>query len=238
MDYLKAERLGSAKWRVLAIPFGGEFKGGKDSDGEYFSARTDPFGPYKDILHERPVVFHHGADSTLKAEVLGTEDELEQEADGWWANVWLNRSHQYHTMVDALLNAGKMYGSSGAVGHFVRKDARTGEILVWPHIEQTLTPTPANRLARVVPVKAMDHFEVAGIDLDPALRGFLTDLDSQPADLRHDLPTGGDAAEAVDLSTGGGTDAAIQRPVRTPERDQAVRKLASLTPRLEQLKNR
>jgi hypothetical protein len=40
MDYMKAEQLSTAKWRVLAIPFGGPFKG-KDLDGEYFSPRTD-----------------------------------------------------------------------------------------------------------------------------------------------------------------------------------------------------
>ncbi|HUQ63801.1 MAG TPA: hypothetical protein VM121_08605, partial [Acidimicrobiales bacterium] len=70
----------------------------------------------------------------------------------------------------------------------VRKD-RSGEILVWPHIEQTLTPTPANPFARVVPVKALDHFYDAGIAVD-ARKGSL--LIGSESDLGPDLPEGGE----------------------------------------------
>lgn len=174
MGYLKAEQISNAKWRVLAIPFGGPF-GGKDFDGEHFSPRTD-------IKHDwfptRPVMWHHGSDAVIKDELLGTEDDLKLEDDGWWGTVWLDRSNRYWEQVNALLAAGKVYGSSGALGHLVQK-ATDGEILVWPHIEQTLTPTPANPFSRVVPAKAIDHFTQAGIAL--------------PADLSRDLPSGGDA---------------------------------------------
>jgi hypothetical protein len=54
---------------------------------------------------------------------------------------------------------GKVYGSSGSLPNFVKTDKATGEILVWPYIEQTLTPTPANPYATVVPAKAIDHFD-------------------------------------------------------------------------------
>ena len=191
VDYLKAEQLSTAKWRVLAIPFGGPFKGGKDADGEYFSARTDI---KKDWFRERPVLWHHGGDEVLKDESLGTEDDLELERDGWWGKLWLDRSNRYWEQVNALLAAGKVYGSSGALGHLVQK-ARDGEILVWPHIEQTLTPTPANPFARVVPTKAVDHFTSAGIAVEP-LEGFLAVPGDAEADLPPDLPSGGDA-EAI-----------------------------------------
>jgi hypothetical protein len=172
MDHLKAEQLSNSKWRVLAIPFGGPLKG-KDLDGEYFSARTDV---KPDWFRERPVMWHHGGDEVIKDEVLGTEDELKQEDDGWWGTVWLDRSNRYWEQVNALLAAGKVYGSSGALGHLVQK-ARDGEILVWPHIEQTLTPTPANPFARVVPAKAVTDFTLAGIPL---------------GDLGQDLASAGD----------------------------------------------
>lgn len=170
---LKAVQLTNAKWRVLAIPFGGPFAGGKDADGEYFSPRTDVKA---DWFRERPVLWHHGGDGTIKDESLGTEDELKREDDGWWATVWLDRSNRYWEMVNSLLAAGKVYGSSGALGHLVQK-ARDGEILTWPHVEQTLTPTPANPFARVVPAKALDHFASAGIAFP---------------DLGLDLPQGGE----------------------------------------------
>lgn len=182
---MKAERLSNSKWRVLAIPFGGPMKGGKDLDGEYFSPRTDV---KPDWFRERPVLWHHAKDITIGDDALGTEDDLKVEADGWWATVWLDRSNRYWEQVNSLLSAGKVYGSSGALGHLVQK-ARDGEILVWPHIEQTLTPTPANPFSRVVPAKAVDLFASAGIPVDA----------SHFADLGRDLPRGGDDPAMVQL---------------------------------------
>jgi hypothetical protein len=188
-DFLKAEQLGSAKWRVLAIPFGGEFKGGKDSDGEFFSLNTDIKPKW---FPERPTLWQHGLDPVLKDDVVGVEDDLTlEEKLGWWGTLWLDRSHQYHAEIDALLRAGKMHGSSGALGHLVRK-SRTGEILVWPHIEQTLTPTPANRLSRIEPAKALADFTSAGMTID-AVKTLIATEDLS-ADLPPDLPAGGDGA--------------------------------------------
>lgn len=186
MDFLKADQIAAAKWRVLAIPFGGPFEG-KDLDGEFFSANTDIKADWFD---RRPLVWHHNLDRNMKSDpVLGDSDDLELKEDGWWSTLWLNRSHQYWDQVDALLRAGKVYGSSGSLPNFVKTDRKTGEILVWPYIEQTLTPTPANPYSVLVASKAIDHFDGAGIGLSPALRALLTDLDSRAADLRDDLPS-------------------------------------------------
>lgn len=187
MEPIKAEQLGTAKWRVLAIPFGGPLKGGKDLDGEYFSPRTDPKPHW---FNERPILFHHGKDSEIGDDDVGTEDELQKEADGWWAKLWLDRSHRYFARIDALIRSGKMYGSSGTMGHLVKR-APDGELLVWPHVEQTLTPTPSNIFSRITASKALDDFSTAGIELDPAMRDVLAELDS-PKDLGTDLPQGGD----------------------------------------------
>ena len=178
MNHLKAEQLTSVKWRVNAIPFGGPMKGGKDLDGEFFSPRTDIKA---DWFPARPVLWHHAQDEVLKDTVLGTEDDLVKEDDGWWATMWLDRSNRYWAEVSAMLAAGKAFGSSGALGHLVRK-ARDGEILIWPHIEQTITPTPSNFFSRVVPAKAMDHFKYAGLTFDPS---------DPSAHLSPDLPSGG-----------------------------------------------
>ncbi len=191
MDFLKAEQLTAAKWRVLAIPFGGPFAG-KDLDGEFFSPRTDI---KEDWFDRRPLVWHHNLDQSMKADpVLGTADDTEKDDEGWWSTIWLDRSHRYWSQVDGLLRAGKVYGSSGSLPNFVRTDRKTGEILVWPYIEQTLTPTPANPFSRVVAAKAIAHFDEANIGLAPAVRGLLNDLDGPSAALRPDLETAVDAA--------------------------------------------
>lgn len=198
MEALKAEQLGKNKWRVLAIPFGGPFKGGKDLDGEYFSPRTDIKA---DWFPERPVLWHHGQDSTLKDTVLGIEGELIKGSDGWWAELWLDRGTRYVAQIEAMLAAGKAYGSSGSLSHLVRK-ARDGEILVWPHIEQTLSTIPINILSRVVPAKALLGFDSAGIAVDDAYKAVLADPSA--TDLRPDLSE--PAAAATD-----GDDVAMKR---------------------------
>ena len=199
MDALKAEQLTGAKWRVLAIPFGGPFKG-RDFDGEYFDRATD-IKPH--WFKARPVLFHHGQDAAAKDEDYG-EQELDQEPtdEGWWGTVWLNRSARYWAMVDEMLRAGKMFGSSGAIAHLVQKNHQTGHIDVWPHAEQTLTPTPANPYARIAPAKALEQFTTAGIAMDDTVKSLLAELDrrdipdlnSPTADLPADLSSDGDAA--------------------------------------------
>jgi len=187
---IKAEQLGTAKWRVLAIPFGGPLAGGKDADFEFFSPRTDPKPKW---FKEHPVLFHHGQDESIGDEDVGIEDELTKpEKDGWWANLWLDRQTRYFAQLNAMIAAGKMFGSSGSMAHLVRKDQKTGEILVWPHVEQTLTLTPANIFARVTASKALDDFTTAGIELDPSMRDLLSTEPNSVSDLEPDLPQGGE----------------------------------------------
>lgn len=204
METIKAEQIGSSKWRVLAIPFGGPFKG-KDLDGEFFSARTDIKPRW---FRERPVIFHHGSDPKIKDTDLGTE-ELDDEAsdDGWWGTVWLDRSTRYWDLVNRLMTSGKMYGSSGAIGHLVRKDAKTGEILVWPHAEQTLTPVPANPFARITASKAVPDLAAITADLRPDLL--------VPGDASADLGDSGDDVAMARLASALGSLEGLLRQYRT-----------------------
>ena len=183
MDFLKAEQVGKNKWRVLSIPFGGPFDG-KDFDGEFFSLRTDIKPNWFD---RRPLIWHHNLDQMMKADsTIGTADDLELEDGlGWWTTVWLDRSHRYWSQVDQMLRGGKLYGSSGTLQNFAKTDHKTGEILVWPFMEQTFTPIPSNPYSVVVASKSADHFAEAGLHID---------LDSLEADLLSDLPDGGDDA--------------------------------------------
>lgn len=197
MEPLKAEQLSSTKWRVLAIPFGGMFKGGKDLDGEFFTPQTDIKA---DWFRERPVIIDHGRDSELQSDAIGVQDELVKSDEGWWGTVWLNRQARYFAQINSLMAAGKAYGSSGSMGHLVKfaRDAggrKTGEILVWPHVEQTITPVPINLLSRVVPAKAVDDFTSAGITLG-------ADLETYLADKAGESPANPELTETLDLLRG------------------------------------
>jgi hypothetical protein len=236
MNDLKPVKLGGNKYRVLAIPFGGPLNG-KDADQEFFSAKTDIKPNWFD---RRPLLFHHGQDSKVKDESIGYTDDLEQDEEGWWVTAWVDRASRYWQRINELMEAKVIFGSSGTLNYLAKVDHKSGEILTWPFVEETFTPTPANFFSRLTPAKTIDHFDLAGIDLNPAVRGILSDLDSQAADLPADLSTGGEltnsAEIASDLPTGGDA-AAIQGPVRNPDWERTVRKLATFTARMEQLKN-
>jgi hypothetical protein len=210
MDTMKAEQIGSTRWRVLAIPFGGPDKG-KDLDGEFFDRETDIKPRW---FRERPVLFHHAMDQTVKDADFGIQElDDEPEDDGWWGTMWLERSNRYWEQVDAMLRAGKMYGSSGAVAHLVRTNHKTGHIEVWPHAEQTLTLTPANPYARITAAKAVAGFTSAGIAL--------------PDDLRADLLNGGEPSG--DLLVGGDAVAMKSRALIEAERLLARASVIHLT---------
>ena len=146
MDNLKAEQLGSAKWRVLAIPFGGPMKGGKDLDGEWFDHDTDIKARW---FKERPVLFHHGQDPEIGDEDLGVEDDLEEKKDGHWATIWLDRSHRYWAQVDSLIRGRedvRLVGCRGPPRPQVqdRDISTSGRTRSRPSPQPLPTPTPAS----------------------------------------------------------------------------------------------
>jgi hypothetical protein len=147
---LKATVLDDNSFRLLAIPFGGPipsplFPRGIDIDGETFTERTDVKAAWFD---SRPTDWHHGADPTGKMgrAVLGKAVDLGPfdgkgigpDADGWWVTVWLDQGQKRLDLIRRLASQATIYGSSESVPGLTKK-ASSGEILVWPYIEQTLT---------------------------------------------------------------------------------------------------
>ncbi len=176
---VKATLVDDDHFRLLAIPFGGPL-GGKDLDGEFFSKRTD-IKP--DWFPERPVLWHHGQDRHMSDTVVGKATDLTLEEDGWWVDVWIKHGEQRAELVKRLAQKAPIYGSSGTIS-YLRKASTSGEILVWPYVEQTLTTSPQNSLSIAKPAKAwLDDFQSASIPVSRAFKAFLTDLDNLGADL-------------------------------------------------------
>ena len=186
---LKATVLDDDAFRLLAIPFGGPIpqKGaprGVDLDGEWFSPRTD-IKP--DWFPERIVDWHHGHDARMGRTALGKAIDLgpfggagnEPDEDGWWVTVWMNHGEKRVSLVKKLAERGaQLYGSSESVSGLVQK-AKTGEILAWPYVRQTLSTSPQNTYSVLRPLKAtLDDYLSDGLlpgvafwaDVDGAMR--------------------------------------------------------------------
>lgn len=197
MEALKAEVVKTGHYKVLALPFGGPLKG-KDLDGDFFSERTDPKPHW---FPQRPVIWHHGLDRTYGGDPLvGHQEGITKAKDGWWGDIWLDKQNRYFEQIDAMIQSGRMFGSSGTMRHLI-KSTTDGELLVWPHIEQTLSPVPRNPYSIVRATKALAEFEEAGIKSD--ILAVLHQLEDVSSDLRpvtSVLPGDGVAAMAVEAA--------------------------------------
>ncbi len=204
-DELSAWLAGKRSRAILSIPFGGPipnplYAKGKDIDDEWFSERTDIKPNWFDV---RPVTWHHGDDAVMGNEPFGKAQDLTLDEVGWWSQVWLDagdrRLKYIEDIVRKLAAKGRdLFGSSAPIGRFV-KTAKSGEILVWPHAEQTFSTSPQNTRSVLLPAKAIADFDAAGISISDPLRAILVDLDVLGTELRQNsdglyLPDPGDDA--------------------------------------------
>lgn len=150
----------------MAIPFGGPVNG-KDLDGEYFTPQTD-FA--EEWFTERPLLYHHGLDGAVKTTAVGRQTSATKQTDGMWVQAQLDRSNAYADSIWELVQAGKLYFSSGAISHLVQK-APDGRITRWPWVEQSLTPTPANPFAYLTPAtSAKSSFKAVDMEVPMAVK--------------------------------------------------------------------
>lgn len=136
----------------LAIPFGSPSN--RDLQGEYFTKRTDFHWDWFP-QDGRPVLYHHGTDGELAGKAIGRQISHEIDDEGVWVEVQLEKRAKYLDQIRRLLDAGALGFSSGALPYLVKTVKSTGEILSWPWVELSTTPTPAALNARIVAVK---HF--------------------------------------------------------------------------------
>jgi len=112
----------------------------KDLQGEYFTPETD-YG--LDWYDRRPLLYHHGMDTTMRDRVIGVIDTMKADDTGIWVEAQLELANEYVQAVLELVDKGALGWSSGALGYLVEY-GRNGEIKKWPIVEGSLTPTPAD----------------------------------------------------------------------------------------------
>lgn len=212
----KATILDDDAFRLLAIPFGGPIPApgsprGVDLDGEWFSERTD-IRP--DWLRARAVDWHHGADQTMRREVIGKAVDPVMEEEGWWVTVWLDHGKRRLELIRKLAERGaELFGSSESVSGLVQK-APTGEILVWPYWRQCLSTSPQNTYSVIRPLKAV----LEGTDLQDATPAFWADLAPKLANLSHDLRSTLSSGTGKSAASGEDLEAAVERLKLATER--------------------
>ena len=163
------------------IPYGGPHQG-KDLSGEFFTKKTELC---LDWFNERPLLFHHGLDEDAQTTVVGRVKSWQVKGNvGLWTQAQLDRSNAYFDAIKDLVKKGKLFFSSGAMPHLVETNKSTGEIIRWPWVELSLTPTPCNLYATVDQVKS--HYKSAGIPIPPtaSLSGLKAELST---DARNNL---------------------------------------------------
>ena len=123
--------------------------GGKDLEGEHFTALTDFESDYT-RQNKFDVNWEHGAGQKLDGDdapgpndVLGFVDWTTKKIDkiGIWVERVLDRRNQYMKYLEVLIENGLISNSTEAVAADV-KTTRSGEITRWPLFRDTLTVMP------------------------------------------------------------------------------------------------
>ena len=159
---------------VLGVPYGGP-NGGRDSDGEYFSAQTKL---YLDKYPTVPAVYYHGYDENgqpaSEPQIIGKTTGYEVKPDGVWFRVVLDKANDYARRVWEAAKNGVARASSGSIAH-LRRVARDGHITHWPVAELSIFDAvgnrqPANQYAVALPVMKAVYAQ-AGITLPDDIEG-------------------------------------------------------------------
>ncbi len=153
---------------VLGVPFGGH-NNGRDSDGEYFSNKTNIYAQQYPAV---PAVYYHGYDEngrpSSEPQFIGTARYDHTDAKGHWFKVALDKANSYARRVWEAAKQGIARASSGSITHLVRKE-RDGHITHWPVAELSIFDAvgkrqPANQYAVALPV-LKSVYAAAGLTL-------------------------------------------------------------------------
>lgn len=139
------------------------------------SAYKDYFTPQTDFWLEkweqRPMLYHHGFDSDPEyaaQPVIGVWNKAQIDDTGVFMVGQLDESHPKYAATKARADAGELFISSDSADHLLRRrknEDGTHEVLRWPLLAGSLTPTPAEpRMMAVSAVKSA--FKAIGIDAE------------------------------------------------------------------------
>lgn len=139
----------------------------KDTDDEFFSAKTDFRSRFPSGSH---VYYNHGLDRTLDVSAL-PDGEMKADDVGVWIETQLDMADRYQQAIYALAKSGKLSWSSGSVSHLIRREkaGAAKHITFWPlGLDASLTPTPADFRNRAMALKSWEAESPDLLDSLPA----------------------------------------------------------------------
>lgn len=155
--FIKAIGTDEGEWIIeLLVPYGGPL-GGKDNDGDWFSAKTDF---WLDQIGKRPIIHYHGWDANTgqptNPEVIGEEVSYTKKSDGVWFKYILDKASATAKSMWEAAKGGFARASSGAISHLVRPLQGHGHIDLWPIVENSIMDIrngtmPSNAYAVALP---------------------------------------------------------------------------------------
>lgn len=133
----------------------------KDLQGDYFTPETEL---WLDHYKSAPTLFHHGLDDMVGLAQIGRRITAKADDTGVWIEDWIDKSNRYWSVVEPLLEAQRLYYSPGSAPHLIKR-AKSGELLSFPVIEDTLTPMPAQYRLRPIE-EIVATYKSANIELN------------------------------------------------------------------------
>ena len=132
----------------------------RDLYGDYFTAQTDF---WLDEYKDQPVIYDHALGAlpldmpqdTPRRAKLGRVVKALVDTVGVWIEAVIEDHNEWVQAVLSLIDQGVMHWSSGSVPHLVEY-APDNQILSWPVVEMSVTPTPAE--PRKTGIVRLRHF--------------------------------------------------------------------------------
>lgn len=187
-DRLCVKALGDSRVGGYGIIWGSAEE--PDVYGEWFTAQTEEMTAIFKAVGKLPYLYHHAMDENLRGIPIGTIDAMKQDEVGLWYEAQIEMSNAYREAFFDLTRKKRLGSSSGTLPG-ARSVSKTGEIVRWPVVEISATPTPADlRHLSAQPLQVMRAFTALGLDFSKAAsligRGE-SDRSKQEGELLHSL---------------------------------------------------
>lgn len=115
----------------------------KDLDQEWFTPQTEELTAVFKAMGKLPYLYNHATDGALKTSLVGTIDVMAPDDTGLWYEAQLDQNNKYMSAIQNLVKQRALGTSSGTLPG-ARQVAKSGQILRWPIVEGSMTPTPAD----------------------------------------------------------------------------------------------